>query len=164
MHLMANRSRFRAAAVVVALLAAGIQGCSSARRAEQSVRVPSGWPVTGAGVVITSEYGAPRGRSRHQGIDVSAPAGTPVRTTADGKVVLAERTGTYGRTVLVDHGNGWQTRYAHLKRIKVERGEKLTRGDVVGTVGRSGNASGPHLHYEILRNGTPVDPRPYLGR
>jgi murein DD-endopeptidase MepM/ murein hydrolase activator NlpD len=120
--------------------------------------------VTGARVVITSDFGAPRDRSRHQGIDVSAPAGTPVKTTADGKVVLAERAGKYGRTVLVDHGDGWQTRYAHLKRIKVERGKKLTRGDVVGTVGSSGNASGAHLHYEILRDGTPIDPRPYLGR
>jgi murein DD-endopeptidase MepM/ murein hydrolase activator NlpD len=164
MHLMAHRSRFRAVAVVAALLAAGIQGCASARHADQGTRVPSGWPVTGTGVVITSDFGAPRGRFHHQGIDLSAPAGTPVRATADGKVVLAERSGEYGRTVLVDHGGGWQTRYAHLKRIKVERGKKLTRGEIVGTVGSSGNASGPHLHYEILRNGTPIDPRPYLGR
>jgi len=66
--------------------------------------------------------------------------------------------------VVVDHGDGWQTRYAHLKRIKVDRGRKLKSGDVIGTVGKSGNATGFHLHYEILKNGTPVDPRSFLRR
>lgn len=162
MRVMVRRSRFRSAAVVVALLVAGIQGCASARRAERTTQVPSGYPVTGVDVSITSDFGAPRGRSRHEGIDLSAPAGTAVRATADGTVVFAGRAGAYGRTVLLDHGNGWQTRYAHLKRIKTERGTRVTRGTVVGAVGQSGNASGAHLHYEVLRNGTPIDPRPYL--
>ena len=113
---------------------------------------------------MTSGFGAPRGRTRHEGVDLAAPVGTAVRATADGRVILAERAGTYGRCVLIDHGGGWQTRYAHLKRIKVDRGDKVARGDVVGTVGSSGNASGPHVHYEVLRHGTPIDPRPYLGR
>jgi len=65
--------------------------------------------------------------------------------------------------VVVDHGGGWQTRYAHLKRIKVKEGKKVDRGDVIGTVGKSGNATGNHLHYEVLRHGHPVNPRPYLG-
>jgi len=118
--------------------------------------------VTGSKVVITSEFGSPRGHTRHQGVDLSAPAGTAVRATADGTVVFAGRSGAYGRTVLIDHGGGWKTRYAHLKRIKVEHGKRVTRGTIVGTVGHSGNASGAHLHYEVLRGGAPIDPRPYL--
>ncbi len=65
--------------------------------------------------------------------------------------------------MVVAHGGGWQTRYAHLKRIKVKEGKKIDRGDVIGTVGKSGNATGNHLHYEVRRHGNPVDPRPYLG-
>jgi murein DD-endopeptidase MepM/ murein hydrolase activator NlpD len=76
--------------------------------------------------------------------------------------MIAERDGRYGRTVVVDHGAGYRTRYAHLKRIKTSVGNRLRRGDVIGLVGKSGNASGTHLHYEVIRNGVPVDPRPYL--
>jgi murein DD-endopeptidase MepM/ murein hydrolase activator NlpD len=86
-----------------------------------------------------------------------------VWATADGKVVVAERDGAYGRTVVIDHGNGFSTRYAHLRRIKVARGDRVRWGDTVGTVGKSGRASGSHLHYEVRRNGAPLDPRPYLG-
>jgi murein DD-endopeptidase MepM/ murein hydrolase activator NlpD len=87
-----------------------------------------------------------------------------VRATADGVVSFAARAGKFGRMVVVDHGGGWQTRYAHLKKIRIERGDRVRRGTEVGTVGHSGNATGNHVHYEILRNGTPVDPRPYLVR
>jgi murein DD-endopeptidase MepM/ murein hydrolase activator NlpD len=149
--------------ILAAVVAVGIQGCTSARRDARPAQIPTGYPATGSGVVITSDFGAPRGRTRHQGIDLSAPAGTAVRATADGIVVFAGRAGAYGRAVLIDHGGGWQTRYAHLKRIRIERGKRVTRGTVVGTVGHSGNASGAHLHYEVLRSGTPIDPRPYLG-
>jgi murein DD-endopeptidase MepM/ murein hydrolase activator NlpD len=113
---------------------------------------------------VSSGFGDRRGGSWHQGIDVSAPRGTPVWATADGTVVRAERDGAFGRTVLVDHGNGFSTRYAHLKRIKVRSGDRVRRGETLGTVGASGRASGPHLHYEVLRDGRPVDPAPFLGR
>jgi murein DD-endopeptidase MepM/ murein hydrolase activator NlpD len=113
---------------------------------------------------VTSGFGAPRGSGRHEGIDLSAPEGTPVRTPAAGVVRVAEKFGRWGRMVVVDHGGGWQTRYAHLKRIKVSKGRTLDRGDVIGTVGKSGNATGFHLHYEILRYGRPVDPKPFLYR
>jgi murein DD-endopeptidase MepM/ murein hydrolase activator NlpD len=148
--------------ILAAVVVVGIQGCASARRDVRPAQAPTGCPVAGSGVVITSDFGAPRGRTRHQGIDLSAPAGTAVRATADGTVVSADRAGAYGRMVLIDHGGGWQTRYAHLKRINIERGSNVARGTVVGTVGHSGNASGPHLHYEVIHSGTVIDPRPYL--
>jgi len=85
-----------------------------------------------------------------------------VRATASGKVVVAERLRAYGRTVVIDHGNGYRTRYAHLYRIAVEKGERVKRGEVLGKVGKSGNASGFHLHYEITIAGTPVDPLPFM--
>jgi murein DD-endopeptidase MepM/ murein hydrolase activator NlpD len=153
---------FKLAALV--LLVIGIQGCASSRRADRVDNLPSGWPVSRKAAVVSSNFGAPRGGSGHQGIDLAAPEGSAVKTTADGKVIEAERSKRYGRTVLIDHGRGWQTRYAHLKRIKVDRGERVKRGENIGTVGRSGNATGFHLHYEVLRHGAPVDPWPYLDR
>jgi murein DD-endopeptidase MepM/ murein hydrolase activator NlpD len=79
-------------------------------------------------------------------------------------VSFAGRTGGYGRMVVLEHGNGWETRYAHLHRIKVEKGDRVRRGRKLGTVGHSGNADGNHLHYEVRRRSVPVDPRPTLGR
>lgn len=111
---------------------------------------------------MTAEFGVPRGGSHHQGIDLAALAGTPVWATADGTVVAAGKDGSYGKTVLIDHGGGFRTRYAHLKKIEVKKGKRVERGDTIGRVGKSGNASGAHLHYEVLRNGVPVDPRLYL--
>ena len=144
------------------LLLAFLQGCASTRQAQAPTTAPHGWPVARQAAVVTSVYGAPKGHSRHQGIDLAAPAGTPVTATADGRVSFAGRSGDYGRMVVIDHGNGWQTVYAHLKRIKVTRGERVRVGAVIGTVGKSGNATGTHLHYEIRRKGHPVDPGPYL--
>jgi murein DD-endopeptidase MepM/ murein hydrolase activator NlpD len=135
-------------------------GCASAEPARRASPVPAGRPVAHA--VVTAEFGVARGRGFHQGIDLAAPRGTVVWATADGTVVFAGRDGRYGRTVVVDHGHGYRTRYAHLKKIETAAGRSVRRGDVVGRVGASGNASGPHLHYEVIRDGVPVDPRPYL--
>jgi len=143
-------------------LALILHGCASGRKAQQQARVPSGWPVAPAKAVVTAEFGEPRGSSRHEGIDLAAPAGTPVWATADGTVVVAGKDGSYGKTVLIDHGGGYRTRYAHLKKIETKQGKRVERGDTIGRVGKSGNASGAHLHYEVLRNGVPVNPRVYL--
>jgi len=113
-------------------------------------------------VAVTAEFGVSRGTSRHEGIDLAAPAGTPVWATADGTVLYAGKDGRYGKTVVIDHGGGFMTRYAHLKRIEIKKGKRVERGDVIGRVGKSGNASGTHLHYEVLKSGVPVDPRGYL--
>jgi len=143
-------------------LFAVLGGCASSSKQRSSFEIPTGWPVERTKVVVTAEFGAPRGGSRHQGIDLAAPAGTPVRATADGKIVFAGKDGRYGMTVVVDHGGGYKTRHAHLKKIETKRGKRVRRGDQIGRVGKSGNASGTHLHYEVLKNGVPVNPRAYL--
>ena len=155
---MTTRFRLCAGLALVAVLS----GCASSNKQQSSSGSPSGWPVAPAKVVVTAEFGAPRGGSRHQGIDLAAPAGTPVQAAADGKIVFAGKDGRYGRTILIDHGGGYRTRYAHLKKIEVKQGKRVRRGDRIGRVGKSGNASGAHLHYEVLKNGVPVNPRAYL--
>ena len=149
--------------IVLAAALLALAGCASTRTSAPS-STPAGWPVAPDLAAVSSPFGAPRGRSLHQGLDLTAPRGTPVWVTADGVVTFAGRSGSYGRLVVVDHPGGWQTRYAHLHRIRVDEDDRVRRGDRVGTVGASGNASGDHLHYEVRRNGVPVDPRPTLGR
>jgi murein DD-endopeptidase MepM/ murein hydrolase activator NlpD len=125
---------------------------------------PSMWPVDGR---LSSPFG---GRSDpfsgegaiHTGVDLTALSGTPVRATADGVVAFAEWSGHYGQLVVVDHGNGMQTYYAHLSRFEVISGQEIRRGDVVGESGSTGRTTAPHLHYEVRMAGTPVNPYPYL--
>jgi len=151
----------RAAATIVALTLAG---CTSGRAPDRGEAVPTGWPLARERATVSAAFGASRGSGRHEGLDLAAPKGTPVSATASGTVLRAGREGRYGRTVVIDHGDGWQTRYAHLRRVRVDTGESVRRGDIVGTVGRSGNATGYHLHYEVRRQGVPIDPGPTLGR
>ncbi len=95
----------------------------------------------------------------HLGVDYAARRGTPVYATGDGSVSYAASRGGYGNMVEVQHPNGYATRYAHLSRIAVRAGEPIQQGQVVGYVGATGLATGPHLHYEVRRKGTPVDPQ-----
>ena len=88
--------------------------------------------------------------------------GAPVVATAQGVVTLAGRLGSYGLTVVVDHGYGLRTLYAHLSRIRVRPGQWVARGEVLGMVGSTGLSTGPHVHYEVHREGRPVDPLPFL--
>jgi murein DD-endopeptidase MepM/ murein hydrolase activator NlpD len=94
----------------------------------------------------------------HNGIDYAAGYGTPVRATSDGSVSFAAVRGGYGNLVEVQHPNGYATRYAHLSRIAVREYQSVRQGDVIGYVGATGLATGPHLHYEVRRKGQPVDP------
>ena len=94
----------------------------------------------------------------HNGIDYAAPHGTPVRATADGSVAFAGDRGGYGKLVEVQHPNGYATRYAHLSGIAVRPHQPVRQGDLLGYVGSTGLATGPHLHYEVRRRGQPVDP------
>ncbi len=104
-----------------------------------------------------------RGRERHSGVDLAAGRGTPVHAAGPGQVVRAERGGGYGRVVYIDHGGGLETRYAHLQKILVEEGDFVPAGGLVGRVGSSGRATGPHLHFEVRRDGRPVAPAHILG-
>ncbi len=98
----------------------------------------------------------------HLGIDLSAPTGTPIIATAAGVVIKSARDGGYGNVVEIDHGNGIITRYAHAQRLLVRQGQRVERGQEIATVGSTGLSVGPHLHYEIHVNGTPVDPLTYV--
>jgi murein DD-endopeptidase MepM/ murein hydrolase activator NlpD len=126
--------------------------------------LPSRWPVRGA---INSEFG-PRlspwsgARELHSGLDIDADRGTPVKAPAPGTVLFAGRAPAYGLSVLLDHGNYITTRYGHLDKIQVARGQRLERGQVLGLSGNTGRSTGPHLHYEILVKGQPVNPKTFL--
>jgi murein DD-endopeptidase MepM/ murein hydrolase activator NlpD len=126
---------------------------------------PSLWPVAGRlmdGFARRTDPFSGEG-SFHKGVDITAPTGTSVRTTADGVVVQAEMVaGGYGRLVIVDHPGGFQTYYAHLSKILVRAGQELRRGEVIGLVGSSGRTTAPHLHYEVHVGGAPVNPYKYL--
>lgn len=98
----------------------------------------------------------------HEGIDVTAPTGTPIVAPAAGRVVRASSDKGYGLTVEIDHGNGILTRFAHCSRIAVRVGQQVTRGQLIAAVGSTGLSTAPHLHYEIHVNGKPVDPLTYV--
>jgi len=95
----------------------------------------------------------------HEGLDFTAPKGTDVFATADGTVAQSDNNSSgYGNVIVVDHGYGYKTRYAHLSAFKVKQGQKVKRGELIGLVGNSGLSTAPHLHYEIEKNGEKVDP------
>jgi len=98
----------------------------------------------------------------HKGYDLSARKGTPIIATADGVVSYTGRKGLLGKTIVVDHGHGMRTRFAHCSKILKKRREKVKRGDVIALVGNSGRSTGPHLHYEVHLNGMPVNPKKYI--
>lgn len=125
---------------------------------------PSLWPVDGRLLSYFGQRNDPFSLSQafHTGVDISAPVGTPVKVAADGVVVLTEYSGTYGRLVIVDHGRGVQTYYAHLSRFNVIAGQQVRRGDVIAFSGASGRVTAPHLHYEVRLGGGPVNPYPFL--
>lgn len=123
------------------------------------------WPINGA---ISSPFGYRVHpilgvRKLHTGIDINGSTGQPIVAAADGEVILAQTYGGYGRAVVIDHGGGMATLYAHQSQIAVSVGESVTRGEVIGYVGCSGSCTGPHLHFEVRLNGVPVDPMQYLG-
>lgn len=98
----------------------------------------------------------------HSGVDLASPTGTPIRATADAYVGRAEKAGGYGNLVELNHGRGYQTRYAHMHKILVRPGQYVRRGTVIGLVGSTGRSTGPHLHYEVRFNGKAIDPTPFM--
>ena len=136
-----------------------------ARHVDRLERTPSIMPTAGW---LSSSFARNRFhpilhvRRPHQGIDVSAPMGSPIVAPAAGRVMRVAKERGYGNVLEIDHGNGVVTKYAHTQKILVKRGERVTRGQVVAKVGNSGLSSGPHLHYEIHVNGRAVDPLTYV--
>lgn len=118
-------------------------------------------PVTGT---ISSRYGVSSRirRSNHTGLDIAATTGTPIKVMADGVVTNASYSGSYGKLVKVEHGNGVETWYAHTSKMYVKKGQEVKAGDVIAEVGSTGNSTGPHLHLEIRINGEHINPQEYV--
>lgn len=140
-------------------------------REEEFQSIPSIKPVRidklNRGVSQMSGYGVRlhpihKINKMHEGIDFAAPSGTEIQATGNGKIVKIEnkRSG-YGRSVLIDHGFGYQSLYAHMKEIKVRVGQKVTKGQVIGSIGSTGTSTAPHCHYEVRLHGKPVNPIHY---
>jgi murein DD-endopeptidase MepM/ murein hydrolase activator NlpD len=129
--------------------------CSDAAR-EHGLRFE--WPVLGT---LTSAYGMRRGRP-HDGIDIGAPTGTPIQAAEAGKVVFSDKLGAYGKLVVIKHLGSWATVYAHNDVNLVEEGDFVEKGDLIARVGRTGNATAPHLHFEIRRSNRARDPQACL--
>jgi murein DD-endopeptidase MepM/ murein hydrolase activator NlpD len=125
---------------------------------------PSLWPIEGT---VASGFGSRQDPINgegafHSGIDIDAPMGTPVRAPADGSVVDAQMMSGYGREVVLSHGHDLTTVFGHLSAMAVMPGQHVTRGQIIGYVGMSGRATGPHLHYEVRVHNVPVNPHKYL--
>lgn len=139
----------------------------AARRLQPVNSPPAIWPLDGnllSGFGSRQDpFGGEGERGFHSGVDIAGPTGATVRTTGDGIVVQAQATsGGYGRLVVVDHGSGYQSYYAHLSRIAVQVGQTVRRSDVIGLVGSTGRVTAPHLHYEVRRGGVPMNPYGFM--
>ena len=127
-------------------------------------RTPSIYPAKGT---LTSTFGSRKspftGQSEfHKGLDIAAKRGTAVVAPANGRVTMADNKGSYGKMMVIDHGYGVVTRYAHLSKFLKKKGESVKRGEEIARIGNTGRSTGPHLHYEVHLNGMPVDPQNYF--
>lgn len=130
------------------------------KRNQLAAATPSIWPTHGwlSSTMGNREDPFNGGKDFHPGLDISADKGDPVYATADGKVTNASPSGNYGNLVILEHGYGIETRYGHLSAFKVKVGQEVKRGDLLGLVGMTGRATGPHLHYEVRANGRILNP------
>ncbi len=132
---------------------------------QEIANTPVGSPLEGT---ITSSFGfrsnpfGGGGRESHKGLDISAPYGRPVKCTAEGKVVFAGYRGDYGNLVIISHGEEYQTYYGHLSQILVKEGQEVKVSTFIGKVGSTGRSTGPHLHYEIIRNNKKINPKTFI--
>jgi murein DD-endopeptidase MepM/ murein hydrolase activator NlpD len=138
---------------------------AAAQRTLELMRLPTRLPIAGA--ELTSSFGNrtdpfAHTRAFHAGLDFAAERGTPIASAAGGTIVFAGFKSDFGWVVEIDHGNGLITRYAHASRLLVQIGQVVAPGDCIAMVGSTGRSTGPHLHFEVLKNGGHVDPRRYL--
>jgi murein DD-endopeptidase MepM/ murein hydrolase activator NlpD len=129
-----------------------------ARLEARNAGIEFAWPLDGP---VSSGFGGRNGRA-HEGIDVLAPPGAPIRAAEAGSVSHSGALGAYGETVVIRHRGGFATVYAHASRVLAARGDRVRKGQVVAEVGASGNATGPHLHFEIRRRERARNPLLYL--
>jgi len=131
----------------------------SGRQVERLTDLHFAWPVTGK---TSSKFGGRRGRN-HDGIDIAAKSGTPIRAAEAGRVIHSGRgLGDYGNVVIVKHAGRYSTVYAHNRRNRVRKGDFVEKGQVIAEVGKTGNATGPHVHFEVRRDRQPQNPLSYL--
>lgn len=124
-----------------------------------AIRPTTGW--------LSSKFGYRKSpftgkREFHKGLDIATKAGTPIVATANGVITYSGNKGFMGKMIVIDHGHGMVTRYAHIQKLLKKRGESVKRGDVIALVGNTGRSTGPHLHYEVHLNGIPVNPAKYV--
>jgi murein DD-endopeptidase MepM/ murein hydrolase activator NlpD len=124
-----------------------------------SIRPTNGWFSSGFGYRISPFTNH---REFHKGLDIATRIGTPIIAPADGLVTFAAREGNFGKLITINHGYNILTRYGHLNKFRVRKGQHVKRGQVIGEVGDTGRCTGPHLHYEVLLNGIPVNPLRYI--
>lgn len=136
-----------------------LEGQKSLLASRPSIRPTTGWISSGFGYRKSPFTGL---REFHRGLDIATRMGTPVVAPADGRVTFVGKKGGLGRTVVIDHGHGIVTRYAHLKEFLVKKGARVHRGDQIALVGNSGRTTAPHLHYEVHVDGLPSNPQNYI--
>jgi murein DD-endopeptidase MepM/ murein hydrolase activator NlpD len=124
-----------------------------------SIRPTDGWFSSGFGYRVSPFTNQ---REFHKGLDIANRIGTPVIAPADGLVVRAGKEGNFGKMIAVNHGYNLKTRYGHLSKFRIKKGQHVKRGQIIGEVGNSGRCTGPHLHYEVLLNGVPVNPLRFI--
>jgi murein DD-endopeptidase MepM/ murein hydrolase activator NlpD len=146
----------------LALRVLNIAHLRSLARARELASIPSIDPVDGAAVVGCFCYRSYPDTEFHEGVDLGADYGQTVRAAAAGTVVSTAYDGAYGNKVDIDHGNGYHTWYAHLSRFDVTAGQHVYKGETIAAVGATGFATGPHLHYQVMYEGQPIDPAPFL--
>jgi murein DD-endopeptidase MepM/ murein hydrolase activator NlpD len=121
------------------------------------------WPIPIGVGTLTSPFGW-RGGSMHYGVDIAAPVGTAIKAAESGVVITSAYRGSYGNLVIISHSNGYSTYYAHNSRNLVAAGQKVGKGQTIALVGSTGNSTGPHVHFEIRRDGTPINPMNFFRR
>jgi len=124
-----------------------------------SIRPTGGWFSSAFGYRISPFTNQ---REFHKGIDIATRIGTPIIAPADGLVVTAHKEGNFGKMIAINHGHNLKTRYGHLNKFRIKKGQYVKRGQIIGEVGNSGRCTGPHLHYEVLLNGVPVNPLRFI--
>jgi uncharacterized protein YraI len=146
--MITSRAGGRVARAAVRAALCLIVGAGALLAADVAAAAQFDCPTTGR---LTSTYYSPRSYGNHAALDIAASSGTPIHAARGGTVSFRGWSGGYGRLVIIDHGSGYQTYYAHMSRYGVERGDTVSGGEVIGYVGSSGNSTGPHLHFEVRR-------------